>query len=229
MHLLLTDRLTCPRCGPAFGLILRADALEDRRISAGVLGCPNCREAYPIEGGVGDLRPRPRDPLPERATRASVDEGAGEILQALLGLGGDLTLTPGVAQVVLTEGVAEEAPALSARLDAIEVVVVGARGRPGGGAGWSTIVTTGALPFREAALRGVVLHGSEVDQWISEAARVVAPRSRIVVLAPGAGVGARLRRAGLELRLDAEEAVVAQRNPAAPTAFPGVAPHSGDR
>ena len=46
MHILLTDVVTCPRCGPEFGLILLADRFEERRVMQGRLGCPNCREEY---------------------------------------------------------------------------------------------------------------------------------------------------------------------------------------
>lgn len=66
MHILLTDILTCPRCGPEFGLVLLADRVEDRRVLEGRLGCPNCREQYPIVAGAVDAR------LPaERATDAT--------------------------------------------------------------------------------------------------------------------------------------------------------------
>lgn len=51
MHLLLTDILSCPRCGPEFGLILLADRIEARRVLAGILGCANCRSKYPIREG----------------------------------------------------------------------------------------------------------------------------------------------------------------------------------
>lgn len=67
MHLLVTDRLSCPRCGPTFGLILLADDLRDRRVLEGALGCANCRERYPVRGGFGDLRPPPRVALEEAA------------------------------------------------------------------------------------------------------------------------------------------------------------------
>lgn len=56
MHILLTDILACPRCGPEFGLVLLADRVEDRRVLEGRLGCPNCREQYPIAGGGVDAR-----------------------------------------------------------------------------------------------------------------------------------------------------------------------------
>ncbi len=233
MHLLLTDRLACPRCGPRFGLILRADRLEDRRILEGVLGCPNCREAYPIEDGVGDLRPEPRAPLPEVAEPEPANEDAVTAAQALLGVGGEIGLTPGVAQVVLTEGVADLAHGLAMRLPDLEVVVAWARGhpaaRPRDGHAWSPVVTADALPLQEASVRGVVVHGSETDRWIPPAVRIVAPRSRVVVLDPNEGVAARLEAAGLTVRLDASEAVVAERAPPAPTVSPGVAPFSGHR
>lgn len=63
MQLLLTDRLTCPRCGPTFGLILLADRMSDRRVRDGRLGCPNCRDSFPIVDGFADLRAPPRGEL----------------------------------------------------------------------------------------------------------------------------------------------------------------------
>src|SRR5687768_18278693 len=56
MHITLTDRLTCPRCGPGAGLIVLMDVVADRRVVSGSLGCPVCRERYPIAGRVADLR-----------------------------------------------------------------------------------------------------------------------------------------------------------------------------
>lgn len=51
MHILLTDILTCPRCGPEFGLILIADRMAERRVIEGALGCSNCRNRYPVHRG----------------------------------------------------------------------------------------------------------------------------------------------------------------------------------
>jgi uncharacterized protein YbaR (Trm112 family) len=233
VHLLLTDRLTCPRCGPRFGLILRADQLDERRIRSGVLGCPNCREAYPIDGGRGDLRPQPREPVPDLADPAPATGDEVATARALLGLGGEIGLTPGVAQVVLTEGVAELAPGLAGALEDMEVVVVSREGRGVGGARWdrpwSRLLTAGVLPFHEASVRGVLIRGSDADRWLDAASRVVAPRSRVVVLEPNEDVASRLEAAGLVLKLDATEAVVAERSPPAPTLSPGVAPFSGGR
>ena len=117
MHLLLTDRLCCPRCGPEFGLILLSDHLEDRRVHKGGLGCSNCRDSYPVRGGVADLRAIPRGPLlpdpaghgvSEKTTPAEV----GALLGVLRGPGHLLVLGPLVAH----------ARALADLIEGIEVV-----------------------------------------------------------------------------------------------------------
>lgn len=71
---MLTDRLTCPRCGPTFGLILLAERMVDRRVRDGTLGCPNCRDAFPVVDGFADLRAPPRRPVQEdQAGRQRLD------------------------------------------------------------------------------------------------------------------------------------------------------------
>ncbi|GIS79943.1 MAG: hypothetical protein CM1200mP14_15090 [Gammaproteobacteria bacterium] len=88
MHVLVADRLTCSRCGPEFGLILRADQTHDRRVTEGVLGCPNCRDQYPITDGFGDLRAPPRSELPKGRAGDPVirTQEESEYLLPLLGI-----------------------------------------------------------------------------------------------------------------------------------------------
>src|SRR3954447_12829389 len=93
MHILLTDVLSCPRCGPAFGLVLLADRVEDRRVLEGRLGCPNCREQYPVVAGALDARlPAERagaadDAAGDAAATGGVDDAEAAVrLAALLGL-----------------------------------------------------------------------------------------------------------------------------------------------
>ena len=59
MYILLTDALTCPRCGPDFGLLVLADRMAERRVIEGALGCANCRSSYPIRNAAADLRVAP--------------------------------------------------------------------------------------------------------------------------------------------------------------------------
>lgn len=223
MHLVLTDRLTCTRCGPQFGLILLAEQLENRRVLEGALGCPNCRDRYPIQQGFGDLRPAPRAAWLEPA-QGSGDAGAAESPgQPSAGDagapdsepgssgGGSQAVDPGLllellgaaqgaGQTVVVGAAVDQLPGLRLRAgDELEFVAVGAdlRLRPEE-EGVSRLAAGGQLPFFDRSMRGVLLDGSGLSvDLVHEAARVLAPRHRVVVLDPGADGEAWLREAGL--------------------------------
>ncbi|MEJ2538717.1 MAG: hypothetical protein P8188_01830 [Gemmatimonadota bacterium] len=207
MHLLLTDRLICPRCGPGFGLVLRADQLRDRRVASGGLGCPNCREVYPVVDGVGDLRPPPRGateagdpaPLPDPATVLAT--------QALLGV------ADGTGEILLLGGAARFGPGLAERLPQVEVVTAGPvpAGLEPESPPASAIRVGSRLPFDSRSLRGVVLEGDVPVPLLREAARVVAAGHRVVVREAGGSAAAMLMAAGLTVRLDEDGVVVAGR------------------
>lgn len=180
MHILLTDRLICPRCGPGFGLILIADRLENRRVLEGSLGCPNCRDRFPVVGGFGDLRPPPRgkpDDAPELAAPASPP--AVEVA-ALLGL------AEGAGSVALIGEVAGHATALAGMVPGVEFIGIapGLRGWEEG-EGVSRLTTGASLPFSSGSLRGVGLFaggaGSMREAMAGELARVLARSGRIAV------------------------------------------------
>lgn len=207
MHLLLTDRLTCPRCGPTFGLILLADRMDERRVLEGTLGCPNCRDAFPVREGFADLRGPPRGPLPagRAGEPAPLDVAEGERIAALLGV----VRGPGVVALV-------GAPARSASYwgpeAELEVVAVDPdlRGWPEA-AGVSRMVSAPGLPFYSSSLRGACVDGTLGRGWIEEAARAVAPLARVVVVDAPAGTADVLASAGLSLVLDEAGTVVAAR------------------
>ncbi|MEJ2678028.1 MAG: hypothetical protein P8174_03010, partial [Gemmatimonadota bacterium] len=83
MHILLTDILSCPRCGPEHGLVLMAERVEDRRVREGVLGCANCRERYAVHGGLVDLRVAGQEVLGRDSEAESVPDGAEEPEEAV--------------------------------------------------------------------------------------------------------------------------------------------------
>ena len=202
MHILLTDILTCPRCGPEFGLILLADRVEDRRVLEGSLGCSNCREMYTVAGGAADLRTR------DGADAAgSGDPDAAVRLAALMGLAGT-----GGTVLVAGPG-AELAPAIAALVPGAEVValtraLVGGADEPG----VSRVAGGPGIPFRDGVLRGVALTGAAVAEVPpAEALRVVAPGTRVVLDPAPAGAAEALRAAGAELLLEQEGVVVARR------------------
>ena len=204
MHILLTDILTCPRCGPGFGLIVLANRIDNRQVIAGRLGCANCRSSYPIVEGVGDLRATSGvslglsdaiGPLDERAIRTA----------ALLG-----SAPPG-AKTLLIEESASHAAEIASHFPEVHVVALSADVPIPAGAGdlLSPLATADQLPFRAEVFHGCAILGTPTEGLLSEALRVLAPGARIVVDARSEGTLEALRSAGAHILLDQDGVVVA--------------------
>jgi uncharacterized protein YbaR (Trm112 family) len=199
----LTDVLTCPRCGPAFGLILLADEVRDLRVLEGRLGCPNCREHYPVDRGYADLRPPPRAERPAAEGLGSDDPEGAIRLGALLGV----REGPGV--LLLMGRPVRHAERLAAMVERIEVVAAhaGLRNFPET-PGVSRLRVGERLPFRSGTLRGAAAGGREADRHLAEAVRVLAPGARLVVVEPEGDLEQRMEDSGLELLLVTARALV---------------------
>jgi uncharacterized protein YbaR (Trm112 family) len=220
MHLLVTDRLSCPRCGPEFGLVLLAEKLEDRRVLEGALGCANCRERYPVTGGFSDFRPPPRhEPEVEGAgepwshpAASSPDPSDRSDPEEGMRLGAMLGVTEGPGLILLTGASVTQASRLAAMIEDIEIVALhpALRGRSEE-SGVSRILAGPKLPFFTGSLRGVVLEGRAQGEGLDEAVRVLSPGSRLVVRRPTEGLLDRLETAGLEVLLQTEKVMVATR------------------
>jgi uncharacterized protein YbaR (Trm112 family) len=217
VHLLLTDRLACPRCGPEFGLILIAHDMRDRRVLEGALGCANCRDQFPVSEGLADLRPPPRRPLggspgesgvgPDGSTREGAPGAEAPIrIAAFLGIPG------GPGTVLLVGGVAKHAPALSGLIQGVEWIAA-----PNAAQDWSPewgvsgMVVRGRLPFYSQSLRGMVFRGDLAPVDAGEAARVLSPRGRVVILDPDRGTREELLSAGLSLVLEEGPVLIVTR------------------
>lgn len=211
MHILLTDVLTCPRCGPDVGLVLLADRLEARRVIEGSLGCPGCRRQYPIRSGTADLRV-PGAGTPRRVDPQVLEAAEEEALRlaALLGVteGGGILLVAG-KMAGLAGGVA-------ARLEGVEVVAVGSAREDDGAAGRavSRILVPDRLPFASRSLRGVALEGAGAGTLLEEGVRVLAPMHRLVLQGAGTGARARVEDLGLEVLAEQDEILVALKREA---------------
>lgn len=212
MHILLTDVLTCPRCGPEFGLIVLSDRMEGRRVQEGRLGCANCREQYPLRGGVADLRAPGGDagePAPDPAPASAEEAQEGAVrLAALLGLAD-------ASGPVLVDGPgAKLAPAVAALVPGVEVVARTPSPPPpaadGPEGGVTRMAGAGPLPFRGGSLRGVALTGGAGPALLAEAVRVAAPGARIVVDPAQPDAHEALAAAGAEILLAQEGVVVAR-------------------
>lgn len=213
MLIVLTDVLTCPRCGPEFGLVVLADRLEERRVSEGRLGCANCREMYEIRGGLADLRyPPGTQPVPA-ASVGTASEGADVDADALR-LAAMIGVTGGPG-VVLVAGdrasLAGEIVALVPEIGAVAVgaATVGMADRPG----TSRVLSTERLPLRGRSMRGVALTGAVGDTLLEEGIRVLAPGGRIVLDPAPPDAEQRLERAGFVVLLAQDQVVVASGSP----------------
>lgn len=214
MHLLLTDRLSCPRCGPEFGLILLADRLENRRVFHGTLGCPNCRDAFPVRDGFGDLRAPPRRDEPEglagmpgpRADGDDPEDPEAEKVIALLGV------TQGPGTLALVGAPSRHARALAARVDEVHVLAIDPdqRNWPESD-GVSRLMAAPGLPVYSLSLRGIAVDGRLGPDLLAEAARVVVPKGRVVVVHADAETAETLVEHGLEILAAEAETVVAAR------------------
>jgi uncharacterized protein YbaR (Trm112 family) len=206
MHLGLTDRLFCPRCGPDFGLILLANRIQDRRVLEGELGCSNCRGTYPVREGYADLRISPRSPpeyaSPENDTASAESEDIVR-LGALLGIaqGPGTLLVKGPAQV--------HAQRLAELIGGVEIVVIGTElmeMRESDSV--SRVIARPRIPFFSDTFRGILLSGKIDDGDLAEAARSAAPSARVVVLDAPQGSAQDAEALGLKVLLKEDGVLV---------------------
>lgn len=216
----LTDVLACPRCGPSFGLVLRADVMERGRVRRGSLGCPNCRDVFPIENGFADLRAPPRGDLGPGLAGSKSGEAppAGLVplaLAALLGLE-----NPNPSTVALIGNATALGVELASIVPACAVVGIDDALRLWPFSQfWSRMTTGPALSFRSLALRGVAVDGRLGVPWAREALRVSAPGAKVVVTnadRPATGMRRWLSSLGAELHLDGRVAVTEVSRPSLP-------------
>jgi len=213
----VTDRLACPRCGPAFGLILLAREVEDQRVLSGEFGCANCRERYPVVGGFGDFRPEPAPPL---AMESDSEDPGPDDPEGALRIAALLGVERGPGFLLLAGSPARQAERVAGMVEGIEVVALhaGLRGRvevPG----VSRCYAGGRWPFFSGLFRGTALGAQVAEAHLDEALRVTAPGGRLVVelsewgITEGAGPSLleKLRAQTRELLLEAEGLVVAVR------------------
>jgi uncharacterized protein YbaR (Trm112 family) len=214
VDLLLTDRLCCPRCGPEFGLILLAERLENRRVYEGGLGCSNCRDSFPVRNGMGDLRAAPRGPL----EGSSHGRNSGNVPSAAE-IGGLLGVLRGPGHLLLCGSLVERAHVLAGIVEGIEVVAASGRAscedENVGDTCVSRVTVRSRLPFQTGSLRGAALTEDDVrfDAAcdLTEAARVIAPGSRLAVFGAKSGTADRVLELGLEIIAREDTRLIARR------------------
>ena len=205
MHIVLTDILTCPGCGEAQGLIVRADRIADRHVEQGSLGCPQCRRQFPIRDGVAWLAPADAWPRPAPVRPASAAEPDPPIRVAAL-----LGLQNAKGFVLLVGTVGRYAAAVAALADTVEVVAADADAVHPAGERVSRLVIGDSLPFSPGKLRGIWLAGAYADSHLEAAARALHPTARLV-LEPAPDDAERRLPAGLRVIARQDRTVVCAR------------------
>jgi hypothetical protein len=182
--------------------------MEERRVLDGRLGCPNCRDTYPVKDGFGDLRAPPRGDLPKgrAGTPGRLDEQETRRLAALIGV------HEGPGTVAFLGATARFAAAYAELVPGVEAV-----GLDASMVHWprlprvNRMVSRPGIPFFGRTLRGVAVDGVLGLSWIGESARVVAPLGRVVVSEAPEGTEEALSGAGLGILAAEGGTVVAAR------------------
>lgn len=205
MDLELSEVFVCPDCSPARGLVVLVEEMDEGRVLAGSLGCPECDLRVPVrDGAVRFDAPSGSDAadVTDTGDGGGVAEGAGAsgggtaadallrdrlgedpgtVVAALLGvedLAGPCLLGPGLGG--LSSGLADLAG------DREVVALEATAGKGGTGEAGVTVVRgvdPGDLPLLPRTFGGVVLLAPDAAA-VEEGARVLRPGGRLVVLVP---------------------------------------------
>lgn len=205
MHILLTDILSCPVCGPEHGLILRADRMTERRVEEGALGCPNCERTFPIRDGVALLDPSTTGTgSTADAARTGTDDDAEAVrMAALLGLheagGFALIVGPAARLASRVAGLAEG------------VEIAADREYSSAGPGVSRLAMGRILPFHAGRLRAIWLSGPAPAVLLGEAVRTLHATGRLVLEPAPPDAVQRLQNSGARVLVQQDDTVVAAR------------------
>lgn len=172
MFIELAEFLRCPADHDETYCVVTPDRMVGRHIVEGTIGCPRCRQEFPIRDGVGLLTVGGvRTPSIRSAALPDVMTVAA--LLNLMGPGGYAVLVGSAAQLV--EG-------LAAVIDGVHFVAVNAPADVAADARWSRVDGAARLPLRSSMARGVVLGGECEDALVADAGRVVLRGLRVVRL-----------------------------------------------
>ena len=174
MFIEISEFLRCPQPHEDSFCVVVPHEMVGRMILRGLVGCPACKQEYPIADGVVHFG-QAAAAAEAAAAAAAADPDA---IWALLGL-----TSPG-GLVVLVGSAARLAGELARRMGGVHFIGM----NPSAGIEMSPALTRlrhpDHIPLRHAVARGVVL-GAEAsaEPWISEGARVLLNGQRLVAVA----------------------------------------------
>jgi hypothetical protein len=154
--------------------VLLVHEVEERRVIRGWLGCPNCRNDFPVENGVADLR---REPGASGAPLPAYREE--ELALKVVALSG---LSDGRDYLLLDERLAHAAAAIIEMAPELEVIVVRTTSDASAEQhGISRVLSDAPFPLVEYSLRGVAIAPGGNRELVAAAARHVSTGGRLVM------------------------------------------------
>ena len=178
MFIELVDSLRCPEPHDETWLVATIDRLDGRHIVEGSLGCPICRQVYPIRDGVVEMRRGETPPHPPhddtygRMTLPSDDDVSR--CAALLGMAepGGLYVLAGAAGKV-TNGLEQVTEGKLLLVSPTDDVVLTSD--------MSVLRASGTLPVAACVVRGVLLDAaSATELFLAQAERALVAGGRLV-------------------------------------------------
>ena len=169
MFIEIADFLKCPQDHEFQPCVVIPNELEDRIVVSGMVGCPVCKDEFPIRSG--------RAVFGEAALVESPGANDAATLQALLAL-----MSPGGYVVLVGSAVACWSDLVG--LTDTHVIGINAPTGVNEAEGLSLLDTAGEIPLKSSSVRGVVLPSAQTnDFWLKEATRIVLPGQRVVAAA----------------------------------------------
>ena len=201
MFLEVTEILRCPRAHDESFVVCVAYAMDGRQVARGVIGCPVCREEFPIRDGVLDFTEGTgaqghggTDVPAHRRTGAPTDESgtparrhagthSGEPAGTLTAeaTATFLALEGRGGYVLLAGSAARLARDLAALVPGVHLLCVNAPLEAERVPECSYVASLGGFPIKTAQVRGVVLGADCVaEPWLAEGVRVLLHGLRLV-------------------------------------------------
>ncbi|MFL5555971.1 MAG: hypothetical protein ACJ78D_09270 [Gemmatimonadaceae bacterium] len=175
MFIEMLDLLRCVNAHEETWLVASLNAVSDRFVLAGILGCPVCHAEYPIRKGIADFS-QGGSSAPHAVDRHSSDESRDELATRV---GAFLNATEPGSTVVLGGSWADAAHELAVMTD-MRVLALNSRAGIEESERVGLLQIGNQIPLAPASVVGVALDAGFAPGTIASALKVVRPGGRIV-------------------------------------------------
>jgi hypothetical protein len=169
-------------------LVARADALVDRHIVQGELGCPVCEARYAVRDGVADFaagaslaQAADASRAPGATHRAARSDSADSTQALALRAAALLGLTEPGGLVVLAGEWSASAYELLGMIEGVQLLALDPVPELGSGGALSLALIAGVLPLAAESARGIALDAAHATPALLDgSARALAPSGRLI-------------------------------------------------